>query len=452
MGLRDILLFVLVFGALPFILWRPHIGVLVWSWLSYMNPHRLTYGLAYSFSFAQLVAVTLFFSLLFSKEKKRFPVNSTTVLWLLFLLWMGVTTVFAIHQFGAWVQYEKVVKIQIIALLTVVLMRDRERLHQLIWVIVLSIGFFSTKGGFFTLSTGGAYRVYGPAGSFIGENNSLALATLMVLPLMVYLLKAHRDSPWLRALLLAMITLSTVSVVGSQSRGAFLAIGAVGCFFWLKSSRKLLSAALLVLAGLLLLGFMPDSWHERMASISDYRQDASAMGRINSWQYAINLASDRLTGGGFESWSPSTFAVWAPDPASVHAAHSIFFGVLGDHGWPGLLMFVAILGLTWRTLRRTEKATRASSEDFRLHELSKAMQICMIAYCSGGAFLSLAYFDLPWHIVGIAVIVQRLLEDKQPAEGAAVPHRSMGARMGLRRQDARPQRAATGRSDAEWHR
>ncbi len=73
--MRDILVTLLVFGSLPFILKRPYIGVLVWSWISYMNPHRLTWGFAYSLPFAQIVAVTLLFSFLISREKKSYPVR-----------------------------------------------------------------------------------------------------------------------------------------------------------------------------------------------------------------------------------------------------------------------------------------------------------------------------------------------------------------------------------------
>ena len=69
--MRDVLLTLLVFGSLPFILKRPHIGVLVWAWLSYMNPHRLTWSFAYDMPFAQIVAITLLIALFSTKEKLK---------------------------------------------------------------------------------------------------------------------------------------------------------------------------------------------------------------------------------------------------------------------------------------------------------------------------------------------------------------------------------------------
>ena len=94
--MRDIILTALVFGSLPLILWRPYIGVLVWSWLSYMNPHRFTWGFAYDMPFAQIVAITLLVSLLLSKEKLRLPWNAIVATWCVFILWMSISTIFAV--------------------------------------------------------------------------------------------------------------------------------------------------------------------------------------------------------------------------------------------------------------------------------------------------------------------------------------------------------------------
>ena len=71
--MRDIVLTLVIFGTLPFILWRPHIGVLVWTWIGFMNPHRLTWSWAYDMPFAMIVALTTLVSLLISREPKKIP-------------------------------------------------------------------------------------------------------------------------------------------------------------------------------------------------------------------------------------------------------------------------------------------------------------------------------------------------------------------------------------------
>jgi len=409
--MRDIIITLMVFGSLPFILRNAYIGVLVWSWISYMNPHRLTWGFAFDMPFAQIVAIILFVALFFDKEKKRIPVNGLTGIWLTFLLWMLVTTLCAIYVDVALEQLIKIYKIQIITILTILLINTQQKIDWLIWVIVLSIGFFSVKGGVFTILTGGVSRVWGPPGGFIQENNSLAVATLMIIPLMAYLYRISKNK-WVRYGLIVAIILSLVSVIGSQSRGALIAIISVGGFFWLKTKGKFFSGVLIF--GLACLGWnlMPESWHQRMETIENYEQDASAMGRINAWQYSINVANARLTGAGLESWSDETFVMYAPNSDDVHSAHSIFFSVLADHGWPGLVMFLLILCLGWQYLNRVMKFTANQSEMAAQNFLARMLQVSLVAYMSGGAFLSLAYFDLPWHLIALAVLLKHLVVDE----------------------------------------
>jgi|CXWL01.1.fsa_nt_gi probable O-glycosylation ligase (exosortase A-associated) len=409
--MRDIAVTLICIIGWIYTLKRPYIGILLWSWLSYMNPHRLCYGFALNAPLAQITAIVLMGSMLLSKETKSFPWNGITFLWIVFILFMGVTTYFAYFPAEAAYQYKQVIKIQLIVFLTMMLITDMDKLNKLIWVIVLSIGFYSVKGGIFTLMTGGSFTVWGPGGSYIEDNNGLAVAVLMVIPLMVYLYQIN-DKKWIKQGLLAAIVFSLFTVVGSQSRGALLAITAVGIFYWTKSQSKVLSGAFIAILAFLILTFMPESWYRRMDTINTYEQDGSAMGRINAWKYAYNAANDNVLGMGFESWAPETFAKYAPNPLDVHAAHSIYFTVLGDHGWIGLSLYLLIYFLTWRKLSKIIKQTSKNEDLKQINRLAKMLQVGFLAYFTGGAFLSLSYFDLPWHLVSFVIILSVILASK----------------------------------------
>lgn len=415
--MRDISVTLVILGSLPFILRRPYIGVLMWAWIGYMNPHRLCWGFAYNFPFAEIVAGVTLISIMISKEPKKFPVDGMIVVWIVFLIWMGVTTVFAIYPETALIDYEKILKIQLMTFVIIMIMVNKERLRALIWVTTFSLAFFGVKGGIFTVVTGGEFKVYGPAGSFIADNNSMALALLMIMPLLYYL-RLYEKRMWIRHALLASLILTFAAVLGSQSRGAFLAVLCVSIMLWLKGRHKVILGILLPF--LLVGGFalMPKSWHERMHTIETYHQDESAMGRINAWWYSFNLANDRLTGGGLDSWSNKTFAKWAPDPSSVHAAHSIYFSVLGDHGWPGLLMFVTILIMAWRKGSWTIRQCRNRDDLVWAADMARMIQVSMVAYFSGGAFLSLSYFDLPWQMIAMLAVLQRIVTQECVVSGA----------------------------------
>ncbi len=410
--MRDIALTIIVFGLLPYILMRPQIGIYAWSWLSYMNPHRLTWGFAYSMPFAQIVAITSLISVLLWKEPKRIPITGLTLLWMFFLVWVLITTVFAMYPEFAWIQYEKVMKIQLITFLTIMVIKTKQDLNVLIWVIAFSIGFFAIKGGVFTIQTLGAHRVWGPPSSFIEENNALAVASLMVLPLFYYLRQQQKRS-MVRHFFLFCMLLITVSVIGSQSRGALIAICATGFFLWLKTPGKIFSGAAMVVLAVSVFSFMPQSWHDRMDLIENYQQDSSAMGRIAAWKMSINVANSRPLGGGLDLWRPETYQLYgetAADWSRDTAAHSIYFSVLAEHGWLGLFMFIGIFFICWRTASKVIKTTSGKDEWQWLNNLMKMIQVSLVAYASGGAFLQLSYFDLPWHLVAVVVISRTLVE------------------------------------------
>lgn len=405
--MRDVAITLLVFAGCLYTFKRAYVGVLLWSLLSYMNPHRLAYGFAYNMPFAQLTALSLFASLFLTKERARFPVNAITIIWILFIIFMGITTLFAYFPENANIQYIKVIKIQLIIFITILLIDNMVKLDHLLWVIAVSIGYYSGKGGLFTLLTGGGFIVFGPAGTFIEGNNELAVATLMTIPIMAYLYQTTQNK-WLKPGVLIVMLLSLVAAIGTQSRGALLAFIAVMMFLWAKSDKKMLLGIGIALITVIILALMPSTWYERMDTIQTYDKDASAMGRLNAWEYAFNAANNNIFGMGFDSWEPITFAMYAPNPMDVHAAHSIYFSVLADHGWIGLVMFLLIYYLSWRRLKALIKSTKSKKGMESINYLARMLQVSFIAYFVGGAFLSLSYFDLPWHIFSFVLILVRI--------------------------------------------
>jgi len=405
--MRDLIVTLAVFATLPFILRYPWYGVLAWSWLSYMSPHRLCWGFAYTMPFAQIVAITLLISMLINRQDMSVPKNRIVVFWAMFLIWMSITTAAAIYPDLAGEKLQDVMKIQLIAFVTLLLMKDFQKVNQLIWVIIFSIGFYSVKGGIFTLLTGGGNTVHGPDDTDIADNNSFGVAVLMTIPLMMYVYK-FPPNDWVKKIMPYCIGASSFAVLGTQSRGALVGVVAVAGIFWLKTKTKVATGLIILLLGGFAFAFMPQSWHDRMASTVNYEEDASAQGRITAWKYAFNAANDRITGGGFLSWSVTTYVKYAPEFSRVLVAHSIYFSVLADHGWPGLFLFLSILFMVWRQLSRVVLVTKSNPEYAAHAYLARMLQITMVAYLSGGAFLSLSYFDYAWTIMTIAIVLTQL--------------------------------------------
>lgn len=415
--MRDAVLIAVLLAALPLALRFTWAAVLLWTWISLMNPHKLAYGFVATAPIAALAAAAALLTLLYNRNRWRNLLQPVVLALLLWVAWMGITTLLAFNPEASTLQLGKVLKIQLMTLVAMVALTERRHIDWFVWANVLSIGFYGFKGGLFTIATGGVYHVWGPPGGFIEGNNELALALVVVLPLMNYL-RLQSPRRLLRAALLGLMALSVVAIAGSQSRGALLALLAMGAMLWLRSHHKLLTGLAMGLASFTVLALMPESWEQRMHSIQSYEADGSAMGRINAWLTTLNIARERLSGGGFEIYTPEIYARYAPDPANVLVAHSIYFSVLGEHGYFGLGLFLLVWVLALRLSARIAARAQAHAELRWARELALMCQVALVGYAVGGAFLSLAYFDLPYNLVVMLVCTRALVPQRRPA-GAA---------------------------------
>jgi len=421
--LRDVLLTLFILGLVPVALVRPHVGVYAWYWVGYMNPHRLTWSFAYTWPFGQLIAIGTLIGTLVSRERRRIPWTPATVLWLAFTAWVSLTSYLALHPEVAANRWEQFVKIQLMTGLTLLVIHTPERIRNVVWVVVVSIGFYGIKGGIFTVLTGGRLRVWGPERTFIEGNNELALALIVIVPLMRYLQTTTKHR-WTRWALTGAMVLCGFSILGSQSRGALVAGVAMAAALVYKSRSRVALGALMALFFVVVWTFAPQSWHDRMGTIKEYEEDESALGRINAWYFAVNLASDRpIVGGGFDAFSADLFLEYAPDPHDFHDSHSIYFGVLGEHGYVGLLLFLALGVAAVRLGTRVLKDTRGDPELEWAGELASMIQVSLLGFATGGAFLGLAYFDLPYNLIALMIVIRQLTVDRlaERRESEAIP-------------------------------
>ena len=411
--MRD--LFVLgLLGAAILVTFRyPFVGILGWTWVSFLNPHRLSFGFAFDFPIAMAMGLTVILAYIFSKEPKKLPAYPLFWIIVLLLFWIGVTTLDAYDPEWSQEKWETSTKVLVMTLLLAVMLTSRERIHALVWVVCITLGYFGVKGGVFTILTGGGYLVWGPPGSFLTSNNQLALALIATIPLMHYLTTTtpHR---WMRIGLWCAICFMFFSIIGSQSRGAFLGLAAMAAFFVWRTRYKgpaIVASLILLAAGAF---FVPDSWVERMDTISEYETDNSAIGRIEAWTFAVKLALDNpITGGGFHvsSIKPLFFS-YMPDALKARSFHSIWFEMLGAHGFVGLAIFITMLYLSWSNCSLIRRRTREIPQLHWAYDLASMLQVSLIGYMATGTFLNLAFFDLLYTLIAI-IIGMRLVVERE---------------------------------------
>jgi probable O-glycosylation ligase (exosortase A-associated) len=432
MPIRDVAVTLIIAALLPVCFARPWIGALTWAWLAYMNPHKLAWGFATTMPFALAVAIATLGGFLLTTERKPFLWTRETLLMLALWGWFGLTTVFAEYPAYAQQKLLEVSKILLMALLTVPLFQDRRRLRWLLLVITGSLGYYGVKGGLGSFLYGGQATVLGPPGSFISANNELGLALNMVLPIMVFL---ARDEPrrWLRTGLRVAAPLTVIAIAFTYSRGAILGLVIVLAALFLKGRQRLLLALMLAIGLVAFMSFAPTRWLARMETLHNYEADNSARARLGAWRVAYRIALEHpFTGAGFRVfWERSTYVKYGERaPRKGQDAHSLYFNLLGEHGWIGFGLFLALIGSTLAMLRRVRKQAASRPDQAWIVNYSHMLQISFLAYLTVGAFVSVAYFDLTYQLILIAVILGRFAEEPvgaveqplaRPAVGAVRP-------------------------------
>jgi probable O-glycosylation ligase (exosortase A-associated) len=360
--------------------------------------------------FAQFVAVATLCGLIFTKEKYSLPGVREVYLLVLFSFTMFLSTMSAYYPDAAWEQFDKVWKILLMTFVTIALFQDQKKLRILVWVIALSIGFFGVKGGIFALRTAGTHMVLGPPTTFIEGNTEIGMALNMILPLLVFL-RREVVRVWARSLLLAMIALNIVAIVGTYSRGAFLGLAVVLTILFFKSRGKIIAAVVLAIAIPLAGTMFPQKWFDRMHTIETYEDDRSAMGRVEAWKVAISMGTDRpLLGFGFRPFTTEMFERYGY--SGGRDAHSIVFQVLAEHGITGLMLYVGIIISSLFSLSRLARLSQINPELNWVNNYVQMLQASLAGYLVCGAFLSMSYFDLFYHLLAIIIILKKIVRDR----------------------------------------
>ncbi len=428
--MRDLLMFATFLGVIPMIFIRPHIGVLLWGWVAMFGPNFILYGFAASIRYNFIFAILTIVSWTISKEKLKVPLTPTAVLIVIFCIWGTLSAITSISSSDAvMIEWVKFVKIMIFPLVILGLITTRQRIHAMLLVFTIALGYYGTSEGLKFLLSGGNHRVWGPGASIIGDNNHFALAMVMLLPLVFYLIK-YLENRIVRVILIGSFILISFSAIGTYSRGGLIGLSAIGIWSFFRTKNKIPILFVSIILASIVLYMAPEAWFNRMDTIQTADQDRSFMGRVISWKLSILVALDHpIFGGGFHSLQD--LLVWLeysldfdklsfiptrlPDINRAHAAHSIYFQVLGDMGFVGLMIFLAILFLAWKNTTYIIRHSKERMDLQWIHDLGKMIQISLIAYMVSGAALSMAYFDLSFAIIALTAVLRTNVDREAPA-------------------------------------
>jgi len=424
--MRDLFLL----GLLPFMLYamlqRPFIALAMLPWTALFFPNAWVYGIAGSIRYNLLFAGVTLVAYLVHKHKPSFRLSGLGMLVLLFFFWTTLSTSMTIGiPDVAWEYWNRLLKVVILFLFVLAIVEKKLHVDTLLWGVVLSVGFYGNLEALKFIASGGSHMISGIDGHVLGDRNELALAFVMTLPICVYLLGEYgKRSRALQLGLIGTVCLLVFAVIGTQSRGGFLALLTLGAYLFLKSDRKILLSVLIIVLIAALANFASSEWAARIDTIESANEDQSFMGRVVAWKLSFIMAMQNpFFGGGFKSLE--TFSVWnelsrhffeyswfytgdsLPPTTFARAAHSVYFQVLGEHGFVGLFLYLTCLFASWYKAGRVARNAKRAGGPPWLINMAVAFQLSIFAFAFGGAALSFAYFDLIFTLFGLTIVIQK---------------------------------------------
>lgn len=426
--------FALVWAVMfPITFWSPHVGVLLWVWVALIAPNEQLYGIMSSVPYNKVVALVTIVMLVVSRERKQFYLDAMVVLLIVFTLVATGSAYGSIaDDAGNWDIYGKLIKEVALALVICGVMWSRHRIHMLLIAICLGYGFAAMSEGGQFLITAGGHKVLGA--SSVGDNNSLATAVLMIIPLLLYLIQY---SAWRPAKLafIGLLAFSVLCVIGTYSRGGFIGMVILAGMFVRNSRRKLRSIVVVVLAGALVVTLAPESWYARLNTLN-HGADDSFMQRVTVWKVSTLIALDHpIFGGGLHA--VQTWPVWTayaarlpslawidtppPDPFP-RAAHSSYFEVLGDLGFTGLAVFLLLLVVAVLDCSRILRLCRRRPDLVWAADLARMLQVTVVIYAVTTISLSMAYFEGLFIMLALS---SRLLRTVRQTIAGTLPTRTV---------------------------
>jgi probable O-glycosylation ligase (exosortase A-associated) len=424
-----LLVYVAIFGMG---LGAPFVFTLGYEWADIFRPEDVAWQILRNFRVSFLLGSTAVASyLLFDRRFAPKP-TAIMVLTVLFGVWVTATTTWAQVPDAAWAKWDWAFKSIMFSAFIPFVIRSRNHIEAFLQVYVFSlaahIGSFGTK----TLLTGGGYALHLgliERNFFLGEQDTLAAAALMAIPVVAFLVRHSRIIPrnGIAAFGYGLIVLLAVAtIVGTQERAAPLGLLVVALALWWQSRKKILFAVLAGAFASLILASAPASWWERMSTIST-STDPGISVRFQVWEWTIDFAREHPFGGGFDAYRVNEVQVPRPNAADgdtrtemARAYHSIYFEVLGEQGWVGLGLFLGLIYASARALLGAVRLSRDRADLAWCGDLARALLVSLLATLTVGAFVGFAFQPLLYYMFALsqslAEYVRRAtISSKQPA-------------------------------------
>ncbi|MEM6856976.1 MAG: DUF5935 domain-containing protein [Pseudomonadota bacterium] len=442
---------------------RPFLWVLLYVYIDILAPQRIGFGLIESLQVSLIAFLAAFGGYLVLDKKEYLTFSWRQGLLLALLAYCFWTTGNADFPASAEEKWEWVWKALLFAIFLPFTLTSRARLEALALTLVLTIGMIVISTGMKVTLGGGGYGnlvFFVDDNSGIYESSTLATVAIALTPLIWWftrhgtIYKPH----WSVSLFaMALIFACLLIPIGTEARTGLVCIAALGIFMLRYTKKRLAFIVGAASLGLAALPFLPQSYYERMATLAEPGGDESASTRVAVWAWTLEYASQNPFGGGFDSYKGNSFTY---DMAVIEergntatieqrrvtdkarAFHSSVFEVLGEQGWPGLIIWLSLHGLGLLQMERIGARWRERAKTGELAEdeewiapMATALQLASLVYLVGALFQGIAYQPVMLMIIGLQIGLNSYCQriDSARAQEARETRKSADDRRKLRK-------------------
>ncbi|MCW9014595.1 MAG: O-antigen ligase family protein [Gammaproteobacteria bacterium] len=250
---------------------------------------------------------------------------------------------------------------------------------------------------------------------FLGDGNDFAWSLNMTLPIAFFLFFSTKKFIF-KMIALGGAAFLLLGIVGTQSRGASLALLAGFIYYFLYVSNKKFTALVIIcMVGMAVVFVAPSNYFARMETISNYEEDTSAMGRIKAWKTATEMAVDHpLLGVGAGSFNSAYGRLYRKptDPVRWISTHSVYFKVLAEYGFPGVLIYLLIIISCLKTNNATVRLIERSRNNTVISVLwPKFLNWSIVSWAVGAMFLTGIDYPHLFLLVGLTMSANRIVKN-----------------------------------------
>jgi probable O-glycosylation ligase (exosortase A-associated) len=405
---------------------RPFLFVLTYVYIDVVAPQRLTYFLLNSVPISLLTVALAVLGWAFADDKRDVRVAPRQALMLILLIYCGVTTTIADFPINAAEKWDWVWKALAFAIFLPLTLRTKLRIEALALFMILSAATIIIVGGIKTLVSGGGYGVL----NLMVENNIglyegsiISTVSICIVPLIMHLRKYGTIFPtdWKVNLFCAGLIFACLLIpIGTQARTGLICIGVLAVLSLRAAKRRFLYLFLMAAAVPLAMTMLPSAFTDRMDTIKGYKSDKSASTRLAVWMWTMDYAKDHPFGGGFDSYRGNKlrFETVVEEEAGgqtevkakvqedqARAFHSSYFEMLGEQGYPGLALWLAIniIGIVRMEFLRRQFRKSDRADEAWIGSLAEALQHAHIIYMVGAAFVGIALQPFVYMLIGMQI-------------------------------------------------